>query len=133
MDYATQTPDREFLAVTSVQVCQRESNGRFKGIRLTGALLDVDGRPIGAVPYTHDVVELPSASEVAAGWVPEPTSVPVESEFERTNCNDWAAKRSCSAGKVAIGVEVHIEHAGSSFGHDRVTGLALVCATIAAY
>lgn len=121
--------DDELVGITTLQVCQRSSNDLVKGIAITGVTLDLGRTPVGTTPYTQEVYYAPSPTQLAQGQTePYPVTQPVTHGFTRPNCNDWKAERSCSDGKVAVGLEIHYDKRNS--GRSQITGLALKCAEL---
>ncbi|PAP77244.1 hypothetical protein [Rubrivirga marina] len=94
------TDPQPIRAAHAVQACLNRAGDRLKGLRIWGAHV---GRA-------------------------EPGSVEPDGalfgEFERPNCHEWAAKRSCPEGEVAIGVTVHGDE-GREF---EASGVSLTCA-----
>lgn len=121
--------DGELVGITTLQVCQRSSNDLVKGLAITGVTLDLGQTPVGTSRYTEEVAEPPTAAQLAQGQTsPQVVTRPVTHRFTRPNCNDWKAERSCSNGKVAVGLEIHYDKRNS--GRSQITGLALKCAEL---
>ncbi|WP_412062686.1 hypothetical protein [Rubrivirga sp. IMCC45206] len=104
----TYIPDAEIgdiRAVNAVEACVNRDDDRIKGIRLSGAHIDEDGR------VTSD------------------SSLSGE-EFERTNCHDWRPERTCPSGEVAVGVELDFTPSSDLLGGtaDGASGMRLICA-----
>lgn len=76
------SPSGDIRGIGALQVCQRSSNGRLKGIRLHAVVISDQGvGPIG----------------------------PVASSAEMANCNDWSRLVRCPSGTVATGIHINRE------------------------
>lgn len=90
--------------VRGVQVCQQQSNGRIKGLRILGG--DID----------------PNTGEL--------TIVNNTQEFSRPNCNDnWRPARTCPVGKIASRVIFH-SNATGVWSYFSLTGVQLECRSV---
>jgi len=90
-------------AVTGLQVCQNRRNERIKGLRIAGRRIELDAET-GEVVFREQ--------DDSAEWL--------------SNCgsNEWVNPVLCDGERVASGVRVHFNRAGS---RDAIVGLQLVC------
>lgn len=88
-----------FLAAHGLRACLNRRGDRIKGVRLFGSTVNQDG-------------------EGEARRDPA-----LQSEFERTNCNEWKPMRRCPVGEVMVGVDIHTTG-------DEIHGLAPKCASV---
>ncbi|NGX16323.1 LamG domain-containing protein [Wenzhouxiangella sp. XN24] len=90
--------------ISSIEVCQRDSNQRLKGIRVVGDRVNADGT-VEYVPGAADQESL-------------------------TNCQTWSPRVMCPSQQVATGLVVHTqERRGET---EAITGLQLVCRAVTA-
>lgn len=88
--------------ISSIEVCQRNSNQRLKGIRVVGDRVNPDG----------SVVYVPGAAD----------------QESVTNCQTWSPRVLCPSQHVATGLVVHTqERRGDT---EAITGLQLVCRAV---
>ena len=99
-------------ALKGIQVCQRNSNDRAKGLRVRGVdLSNTGGSTIRTRPYKR----------TNGRWV--------ENDDQQTNCNDWDDMVMCPNQQVVVGVRIEGNDLG--FGNRaQVKGLAPICAPI---
>ncbi|MEO0559440.1 MAG: hypothetical protein AAF170_14790, partial [Bacteroidota bacterium] len=88
-----------FRAAHGLRACLNGRGTRIKGVRLFGSTINQDD--------DGDVRRDPA----------------LKRDFERPNCNTWKTKRTCSAGEVIVGLDIH--HDASS-----IKGLAPKCASV---
>ncbi|MEE4278843.1 MAG: hypothetical protein V2I82_10300, partial [Halieaceae bacterium] len=115
-------------ALNSLQVCQRSRNDYVKGLRVKGVTLDLESSPVATGQITRKVAYIPSNEEIARGEMPRLVSVVDSREFERPNCNRWAAESRCPADYVGVGVDVHYDM--NNKGRALIKGLSLRCAQL---
>ncbi|NGP54446.1 LamG domain-containing protein [Thioalkalivibrio sp. XN8] len=88
--------------ISSIEVCQRDSNQRLKGIRVVGDRVNTDG----TVEYVPGATDQESV----------------------TNCQTWSPRVLCPSQQVATGLVVHTqERRGDT---EAITGLQLVCRAV---
>jgi hypothetical protein len=115
-------------ALNSLQVCQRSRNDLVKGLRVKGVHLDLESLPVATEQITKKVTYIPSNEEIVKGELPRLVDVEDSREFERPNCNRWAAESRCPADFVGIGVDVHYDM--NNRGRALIKGLSLRCAQL---
>ncbi|GAB5537215.1 MAG: hypothetical protein Rubg2KO_34640 [Rubricoccaceae bacterium] len=100
------------IAMKGLEVCQRNSNDRMKGLRVRGVRLsNTGGATIRTRPHRRDNGQ----------WY--------QPKIERTNCNDWDDMVMCPNQQVVVGVRIE----GRDMGYgDRaqIQGLAPICAPL---
>lgn len=103
---------RSLVGLKGLQMCQRNSNDRMKGLRVRGVTLRDGGTRFNTRPIRTN----------SGAWQ--------QPSFERPNCNDWDDMEVCPNGQVMVGVRVRGEQNGNYVGsRPRVSieGLAPIC------
>ena len=103
--------DLTLYAIDGLRTCQPDGGDLLRGMEVWGsAILDTETQPV-------------QIERITAGG----TQMPRKDIQMRPTCEDWRQERSCPAGQVAIGIDVHYATTQSSYA---ITGLSLHCARL---
>lgn len=117
------------MALDGVGICQRNSNDEMKGLRIYGTQLGFEGTRLETSPIVTESDQVITSVTIPAGSR-------ITESFQRPNCSanngGWNPIRTCNAGEVIVGLDIHYKYPGLMGNQDRarITGLAPKCARV---